>query len=375
MNRFMRALPAMAFCLLAYGAGAQTPPPAVVVQPVEVKEVAPKTDFIGRVEALKAVDIRARVEGVLQQRAFEEGQLVHKGDLLYVIDPATYQAAVAHAQAAVTGAQANLTNLESALERQKQLRASQAAAEATLQQAQANRDAAEATLQQAQADLRTAQINLGYTRITSPIDGRIGSSALSVGNLVNPSSGALARVVQVDPIRVVFSVSDETLLQIRNGAEQEPLEALYPRFTPTLRLATGQEYPGKGAVDFIGNEVDPQTLTIPVWAQFDNKDGVLIPGQYVTVSVRRTEAPTKPVVPLGAVQQDREGRYVLLLGKDNKVEVRRIEGKTQIGQDLAVDKGLSGGEQIIVQGFQNARPGQVVQPHPASTETAQQTQQ
>jgi len=215
--------------------------------------------------------------------------------------------------------------------------------------------------------LRTAQLNLSYTKITAPIAGRIGQSSFSVGNLVGPTSNALARIVQVDPIRVVFSVSDQTLLQIRESAGDVSREELYTRFVPTLRLSNGSAYGKSGQVDFIGNEVDPQTGTIPVWARFDNPNGVLVPGQYATVVIRRAQPRRRPIVPLGAVQQDRDGQFVLLLDDKNQVQSRRVKTGAQIGQDWAVNEGLQGGERLIIEGIQNARPGLTVQPVQASS--------
>jgi len=349
---------------------AQAPTPVVAVQPVAVEDVAPVAEFVGRVEAIKAVDILARIDGFIQQVAFKEGQLVHAGDLLYVIEPPPYQAALSGAQAELAGAKATLANAESALARARELRQSQNVSEAAFEQVQATRDTAAASVAQAEANVRKAEINLSYTRITSPIDGRIGRTSFVAGSFVTPSSGTLSRVVQMDPIRVVFSVSDRALLDIRTRAGDVPLEELYKRFVPALRLSNGADYAQSGTIEFVGNEIDPQTGTVPVRARFANPKALLVPGQFVTVRVRPVEAQRKPVVPLGAVQQDRDGRFVLLLDDADKVVMRRIKAGAQVGQNLAVDEGLSGGERLIVQGFQNARPGAVVKAVPASESQA-----
>jgi len=338
----------------------QAAPPVVSVTTVQLQDIAPRSEFIGRVEAINAVDIRARLDGFIQQRPFQEGQLVHAGDLLYLIEPAPYQAALAAAKAENEGAQGNLRSAEQALARAKQLSATGTGTQVALEQAQAARDTAAANAGTADSNLRRAELNFSYTRVTSPIDGRIGRSAFAVGSLVGPTSNPLARVVQVDPIRVVFSVSDRTLTELRESTGDAPLEQLYQRFVPTLRLATGTMYGTSGHIAFVGNEVDQQTGTVPVWAEFANPDGILVPGQFVTAVIRRAQSQQKPVVPLAAVQQDRDGRFVLIVDQSGKVAMRRIRTGAQVGQNWAVEDGLQGGEQLIVEGFQNARIGEPV---------------
>lgn len=237
--RLSRYLPPPFFLLAGQVALAQAPPtPVVSVMPVPVQDVSSSTDFVGRVEAVNAVDIRARVEGFIQERPFEEGQMVKEGQVLFVIEPAGYQAALSAAQASLAGSQATLQEAERTLQRNLQLSQNQTVSQATVEQAQASRDTARANVMAAQANVRQAELNLGYTKITSPITGRIGQAAFSVGSLVGPSSNALARVVQMDPIRVVFSVSDRTILQLRQETNASD-EELAKRFVPTLRLSTG----------------------------------------------------------------------------------------------------------------------------------------
>jgi len=238
---------------------AQNPPQAVVgVAPVEVREITADTEFVGRVEAINSVDIRARVTGVIQDRPFQEGQLVRKGDLLYLIERAPYEAALAGAKAALARAQATERNAHRALQRAQQLARTGTATQVALEQAKTTYESAVANSGTADANLRQAQLNLDYTRITSPIDGRIGQAAYSIGSLVTPSSNPLARVVQVDPIRVVFSVSDRILLHLRQSQQRPTLEQLSAEFIPTLRLSTGTTYGSEGRIEFVGNEVDPQ---------------------------------------------------------------------------------------------------------------------
>jgi membrane fusion protein (multidrug efflux system) len=357
------ALAALLICGSA--AFAQAPPPAVEVMPVPIEDVSALSEFVGRVEAVNAVDIRARVEGFIEARPFAEGQTVREWQDLFVIEEGAYEAALSAARASLAGAQAALRDAEGRRQRNQELRRIQAVSQATLEEIQAARDTAQANVMAAEASVRKADLNLGYTRIKAPIAGRIGAAAFSVGSFVGPSSGALARVVQVDPIRVVFSVSDRVILDQREGAGNVSKEEVSKAYVPTLRLSNGRDYPGKGEIEFAGNEIDPRTGTLPVRARFANPDGVLVPGQFVTVVIRPSNPQRRPVVPVGAVQLDREGRFVLVLDGDNKVALRRIRTGTQIGQNWSVEEGLEGGENLIVQGFQNAKPGAAVRVVPA----------
>jgi len=344
---------------------AQAPMPAVGVMSVPIEDVSPASEFVGRVEAINAVDIRARVEGFIEQRPFAEGQAVRQWEDLFILEDGAHEAALAAARASLAGAEAALRDAEGRLQRNQELRRTQAVSQAALEEIQAARDTAQANVMAAEARVRQAELNLGYTRIKSPIAGRIGAAAFAVGSLVGPSSGPLARVVQVDPIRVVFSVSDRVILDFRGAAGDASKEELARGLVPTLRLANGRDYPAKGEIEFAGNEIDPATGTLPVRARFPNPDALLVPGQFVTVVLRPSDQRRRPVVPAGAVQLDREGRFVLILEDGDKVALRRIRTGTQIGQNWTVEEGLEGGENLIVQGFQNARPGAAVRVVPA----------
>lgn len=352
---------AAAALLICCGAvWAQAPVPVVGTMTVPVEDVAPSTDFIGRVEAINAVDVQARVEGFIEARSFDEGQMVYEGQELFRMERPNYEAAVATARAGLASAQATLRNAERTLGRNQTLRRTQAVSQAAVDESETARDVAQANVMSAEATVRQAELNLSYTVLKAPFSGRIGRAAFSVGSLVTPSSGSLARIVQMDPIRVVFSVSDRTFVELRTKSDGLSNEEMAKQFVPTLRLSSGKDYPPAGLIEFVGNEIDSQTGTIPVRARFPNPDALLIPGQFVTVIVRPAEPQRRPVVPVGAVQLDRDGRFVLVLDKDNKVVVKRISVGAQLGQNWVVEKGLEGGENLIVQGFQNARPGAVV---------------
>lgn len=364
----MRVAAVAALLLGCVQALAQTPPPVVGVMTVGVQDVAPGAEFVGRVEAVNTVDVRARVEGFIEARPFEEGQFVREGQDLFLIEKASYEATLSSARASLAGTQATLRDAEGRLRRNQELRRTDAVSQAALEEIEAARDLARANVMSAEASVRQAELNLSYTSIKAPISGRIGRAAFAVGSLVGPSSEPLARIVQMEPIRVVFSVSDRTILEAREASGGLRKEEIAKGFVPRLRLSSGADYPADGEIEFFGNELDPRTGTIPVRARFPNPEAFLVPGQFVTVVVRPAQSRQRPVVPIGAVQLDRDGRFVLLLDADNKVALRRIRVGAQVGQYWVVEESLNGGESLIVQGFQNARPGAVVRVVPAGND-------
>jgi membrane fusion protein (multidrug efflux system) len=347
-----------------------TPLPAVIVTVVRPQELDRSSEFIAHVQAIQSVDLHAQVTGILREVAFEGGQDVAKGSLLYRIDPAQFQAAVAAAKAQLQSAQATLEQAQQNLARQQQLFARQTAAEATLEQAQAQRDVAAANVAAAQAQLQTAQINVGYTRIESPIDGRVGSTAVTAGNLVGPTTGTLATVVQLDPIRVVFSVNERAVVAFKQAHKEASQDEINSRFIPQLRLPDGSMFDEVGRVAFVDNHVDPATGTLPVFADFSNSLKLLLPGMLVTAVVS-PENPAKGfLVPAGAVQQDAQGQFLLLVGADARVERRNVRTGPQIEQSIAITSGLADGDKVVIEGGQKVRPGQTVNPIPESSSPA-----
>ncbi|WEX10753.1 efflux RND transporter periplasmic adaptor subunit [Chelativorans sp. AA-79] len=339
----------------------QVPPPAVVVEKIEVQEVTNPVQFTARVEAIEAVDLRARVIGFLRNVAFKEGQAVEAGDLLFEIEPSELEASLASARAQLARAEAIRTSAERTLARNRDLFARNTVAQATLDEAQAAFDIAAADVQVAQAALEKAELDLSYARITAPISGSIGRATFTAGNLVGPDSGSLARIVSLDPIRVAFAMSEGLLVTLRlqeaggGGIDPNALDL-------TLQLANGTEYDELGHIEFVENEVDPQTGTVIARAAFPNSHHVLIPGQFVTLFVQQRNVPSLPVVPQAAVLQDREGRFVYLLGPDNTVSQQRIDTGARVGVGWAVTEGLNGGEEVVVQGVQRLADGMAVQP-------------
>ena len=339
---------------------AQTP--SVTVAVIKSENVTPAVEFIGRLDPIQAVDVRARVSGALEQMQFSEGQDVKKGAPLFAIESAQYEASLELASSDVDSANATLANATLNLQRRQELFSKSAASQAEVDAAKAAFDTARAAVSAAQAQQKLAQLNLDYTQISSPLSGRIGKSNISQGNLVGPQSEVLARIVQLDPIRVMFSVSERDVISIREQFQHGPNGEINSDFLPTLRLANGETYDGKGELEFVGNEVDSSTGTVPVWVRFDNPKALLLPGGTVFVSLQPTKTKEVPVVPIRAVQQTSEGMQVIVVNADDVAEKRSIVAKTQVGQNWAVESGLNVGETVVIDGLQKIRPGMKVQP-------------
>lgn len=350
--------------------GQQAPAPlAVLVQPAEARALASQREFIGRAQAVDKVDLRARVQGFLGARKFADGDLVKEGQLLFVIEPEPYQAAVEQREGQRKAAAANVVNAELQYKRADELARTKVGTEAVRDARLADSEQAKGTLQEADAALRDAKIKLSYTEIRSPIAGRIGRAAASPGNLVGPDSGILATVVAEQPMRVLFSVTQRELLEARRaGSSGSALQA-------RIRLADDSLYDEQGTLDFIDVQVDPKTDGQTLRATFANANRALTDGQTVRVVLEDKKAAEFVVVPLSVIANDQTGPYLFVVGADNKAEQRRI--KLGIDRDgmVAVEQGLKPGEKVIVQGQQRVRPGIVVAPElaPAAASSVQPT--
>jgi membrane fusion protein, multidrug efflux system len=332
------------------------PPPAVLVQPAELKAIADQSEFIGRAAAVDKVELRARVKGFLGPRKFQDGDDVKEGQVLFTIEPEPYQAAVDQKVAQRDAAKAALANADTQLSRAEELLRSKTGTQVTYDQRLSEQLQAKAQLEDASAQLRDAQIQLSYTEIKSPIAGRIGRASVSPGNIVGPDSGVLATVVSENPIRVLFSVTQRELLDARRDTTAG--DALVVR----LRLADGSLYKVKGKLDFIDVTADAKTDGQMVRAVFDNKDGLLTDGQTVRVIVEGEKVPTVVAVPQAAIALDQTGAYLYVVNDKNVAEQRRV--KTGVSRDglIAITEGLKPGEKVIIQGQQRVRPGMTVTP-------------
>ena len=371
MRPITRALAVTAIVALAGCGGTATPPadttpPAVGVLEVTSQEVNPSLDFVGRIRTQDSVELRARVEGFLLERTFEEGGHVDKDQVLFRIEPHRYEAALAQARAALASEEAALTRVSLERERLDTLREQQSVSQQQLDNAVASELAAKAAVKSAEAGVQKAELDLSYTEIRTPIAGVIDRAAFSVGNLVGPSSGVLATVHRLDPITATFSISEALYLQasaqaLENGRairDNSGNRVMQPR----IRLPDGTLYPEVGQFDFFDNKVNEATGTILVRAVFANPDQLLLPGQFVTVVLERSAARQAILVPQAAVLTDQTGRYVLVVNAENKVEVRRITTGQRFGANWQVTEGLAEGDRIILHGIQKVRPGIVVTP-------------
>ena len=334
------------------------PPPAVGVRAAEIRGVARSYEFIGRIGAINTVQLRARVEGFLDKILFTEGQEVKAGDLLYQIERAPYQAQVDANKANVAQLEAQHVNADLTLQRAQILLHSPAGQQSTVDAALAAERALAAQIDNAKAQLQTAEINLGYTEIRAPVDGRIGRTAYTQGNLVNASSGVLATIVSQDPIYAIFPVAQRQLEEIRADRHQENGTTI--KIEILVRLITGKIYPHPGVWNFTDNQVNQQTDTLLMRATLPNPDRQLVDGEFATVIVKERKDQPRLVVAQAAVQLDQAGTFVLIVDPDNKVETRRVTTGPQDGTDVVVTEGLKEGEKVIVDGIQKVRPGQVV---------------
>jgi membrane fusion protein, multidrug efflux system len=332
--------------------------PAVGVRAAGMKGVSQSFEFVGRIKAVDKVDVRARVEGFLDKVLFREGDDVKKGDLLYQIEKVQFQASLDQAKANLTVAEAESTNARAQYERQLDLSKRQFSPQSVVDTNKAAMDMAEGKIQQLKAAITQAETNLGYTDIRSPIDGRIGRTAYTAGNLVNPASGVLATIVSQDPIYVLFPVSVRDLETIREARRKEG--GGLAKIDIRLRLSNGQDYPQAGTWNFTDPQVDQQTDTLIMRATMPNPDRLLTDGQFATAIIReRREAP-RLVIPQSALQVDQSGYYALVVDAQHKVEQRRIATGPNLDTDVVVTSGLSEGDKVIVDGIQKVRPGQVV---------------
>lgn len=346
------------------------PPPAVLVETVREKPIQTGFEFIGRTEAVEDVNIRPRVEGYLLRIHFTEGDVVEKGQLLFEIDSQPYVAQAAQAKADLARARAELIVAKKNFQRGEKLYPKGTISEAEFEELKGKFETGEAVVEAAEAALEAANLNLAYTKVDAPITGRIGRKKLSIGDLATPGE-SLATLVQQDPIYVTFQVNEKDVLsamEASHEAGQSP--QTIPKLVPYITLANGHEYHQSGVLNFLDNRVDPATGTITVRTEFPNSEGLLIPGLYVSVSVRNENPRSAIVVPQRAVQEDQLGRFVLVVEDGDVAQIRRVTLGSRIHTEWVVESGLSAGDRVIVDGIQKVRVGEPVAPREQTTETA-----
>jgi membrane fusion protein, multidrug efflux system len=341
-------------------AGAAAPAPLPVpVATVQETEVATWDEVSGRLEAVERVDVRSRVAGAVHSAHFSEGALVKKGDLLVRIDPDPYAAEVARAQAQVVAAEARASHARNEFQRAKRLWEERAIAQRELDERLNAEREADANVRAAQASLQSARLNLGYTEVRAPVSGRVGRLEVTVGNLVPAGPGApvLTTLVSVNPIYASFDADEHAVLKIFNEAKNIPVEA---------ETVTNGGRHLRGRLQLIDNQVNTRSGTVRVRAVFDNKDGTLMPGQFVKLRMGRAKAEPAILVSERAIGTDQSKRFVMVVGEDNKAAYREITLGGAVNGQRVVTSGLKAGERIIVNGLQRVRPGMPVAPQAAS---------
>ncbi|MCB1520987.1 MAG: efflux RND transporter periplasmic adaptor subunit [Hyphomicrobiaceae bacterium] len=341
----------------------RSPPPAVVVDAARLVDLATEQVYTGRIEAIDKVQIRARVQGYLKARLFDEGAEVKKGELLFEIEADPFTIAVQQAEANLTNAKAGLTLAEQTFERTQELASRGTSSKASLDTAQSGLAQAQANVKAREADLQTAKLNLGYTQITTPMDGRVGRSTYSVGNLVGPDSGSLVTVVAQDPMYVSFPVPQRVLLDVRKAGRGPDSVVV------KLRMADGSLYDQDGKIEFVDVQATASTDSVTVRASIANPRRLLVDQQLVNVLVIRKKPEQKLVVSQSALLLDQQGAYVLALDAENVVAIRRITTGEQRRGMMVIDSGLNAGDRVIVSGHQKARPGAPVSPQAADAMT------
>ena len=368
---------ALAFLASLGAAHAQQPgatPPPVGVTKVERSPVTETSQFIGRIQAINRVDLSARVTAFLDKRLFTEGSEVKKGDLLYQLERGPFEADVQAKEAAVKQMEAQLQNASSAFDRAQQLLKSAAGTQATVDTTLANQEALAAQVQAAQAQLRLSQINLAYTEIRAPIDGKIGRTTTTEGNVVSPGSGVLSTIVSQDPMYVVFSVPSRTALDLKQktiGAEG--FDAVKVR----IKLPDGRIYDQTGKLDFINNSVSGGTDTLILRATIANPSASganaaagpnreLLDAEFVGVLLEGAQPVQALTIPRSAVLTDQSGDYAYVVDGQGKAQRQTLKLGQTTPTTAVVVNGLQEGQLVIIEGLQRVRPGLPVSAGPAA---------
>src|SRR5580704_9292055 len=363
--------------VLPVGADAQPAsagPPAVGVVRAERQQITETDEFIGRIQSIGRVALVARVTAYLEKRLFVEGAEVKQGDLLYLLEQPPFQAQVENNKANVAQLEAQHRNAELTLERAQYLLKTVAGQQSNVDSALASERSLAAQIEAANAQLQIAEINLGYTEIRAPIDGKISATDVTEGNVVSPTSGTLANLVSQDPMYVLYSVSVRAGLDLRNRYDAK---GGFNAVVLKIRLPDGRIFGQDGKLDYVGPTVATNTDTITVRGVIPNPRFPNIPpdspaprelfdGEFVTVLIEGVEPITVLAIPRAAVLSDQQGDYVYVVDAQNKAQQRRIQLGQSTPSTAVVSNGLKEGELVISEGLQRVRPGQTVSPRPAS---------
>ena len=355
----------------------QMPPPEVGVVTVQPQDVPLERSLVGRLAAYRSADVRARVAGVVLKRAYTEGSEVKAGQLMFLIDPAPYEASLKGALANLAAAKASYANAHVIAERDRSLAPQGYISRAQLDTDEATERSEAAAVKQAQASVQTARVNLGYTRVVSPIDGRASEQQVTVGALVGNStsdtgagSTLLATVQQIDPLYLNFTISAAELNQLQAAQKSGGVTlSSQDQSHVQITLPDGNRYGPQGTLDYTSPSVDPSTGAVNMRAIVPNPDHLLLPGMYADLKVDLGQRTHVFLVPQQAVQRDPAGAYVLVVGADGKVARKAVSVGDMRGGDWIVSGGLQGGDRVIVSGVQNARPGEPAKASPWQPQT------
>lgn len=349
------------------------PPPQVgVAQPLQ-QAVRQYLELTGNTEPYNTVDLVARVQGFLSEQNYVDGATVKRGDQLFVIEPAPYQAQLQQAQSALSSARAQLVYTQAEFQRQSTLLRQNVTAEATLDQARAKRDSDQANVTNQEAAVTIAAINLGYTRVSAPFDGVVTRHLVSIGELVgqtNPTK--LATIVQLDPMYVTFNVSEQDVLRVRANLQQRRLTLAEINKVPVeVGLMDEQGFPHEGRLNYIAPQLDAATGTILVRGVFENATRGLLPGFFVRVRVpMESEQKNALLVPDRALGANQDGRYLLVVNKDDVIEERKVTTGQAVGSLRVIESGLQPDDRVVVAGSWRAIPGSKVAPQPTAIAAA-----
>ena len=371
-SMFKRGCIALALISVLAGCGdkpassAQVRPPVpVVVAEAKLTDVPLTTEMVGETAGYREIEVRSRVNGILLERTYVEGQPVTAGQELFLIDPAPYKVALEQAKGALAQEQARFNKARADRDRIIPLFKRQVVSRKDYDDTIANYEAAIASRQAAQATVKEAELNLSYTQVTAPIDGMASKSPQSEGSLIstNANSSLLTTITQYNPLYVNFSYSEQDRLNFETSVRKGLIEAKdTTNWRTHIRLADGSVYPQAGKLNFSDNRVDPQTGTIRARAIFDNKEGVLLPGQFVRLTIDLGIRKNAIVVPARAIAQSQADRMVMVVDGDDKVVPRPVRLGPAIAEGVLIESGLDAGERYIVEGLMKARPGSIVKP-------------
>lgn len=344
----------MSMDMSAMMGGGEMPPPAVKALELSEVPVDVRQEYIASVEPVQQVMVKTEVAGYIDEVHFREGAMVEEGDLLFTIDQKRYKSMVEAREADLSSAKAELNRAQRFFERIE--KAGSSVSQSDKDQAEALKLQAMANLKQAEANLTVAKLDLEYSEIRAPIAGRIGAAMITKGNYVDSvSAQTLATIVQLDPIRVVFSVTDRAYLRFRENVVNGTIDTL----AANIRLPTGTELPLVGKKDFDDNAMNARTGTMAVRYLFENPDEMLVAGGYVTILIGRDDRPMGIRVPQSAILVDQDGSYVLTAAEDGTVGVARVQLGEPVQDDFVITSGLKAGDRIIIDGVQKVQPGMV----------------